>query len=369
MITTTTSSPNYTASSEIELGVVGQRSNSNSSTNNIPAAKTAPVTNSGRVGGMAAMARSDRMKLYKRGFCCLGVIFFGLVVILPLSFGRLEYHEMGFLQRKTTGIVFRDETYTAGRYFIGPDMGFVVYPASIVQAFMPPLNAWTRATQTGSASDDAGTEVTLDVSFQYQLIPDELGDLYEKVGTEYKPYISSVVKEIIKTKAVTISADEFIMNRRMVEGAFKAAVAESLREKANAKLINLQLRDVAFTRGAFMARKLAGAVQVLKNDAETFRKNATLTRTETTRQVKLIQNNAYRISEKAKAEAVLITEKAKNEAARLTQDPRHEGLKILADELNITEQKHVMSLDYLFGLLQNNAALYVGFDQVNKNIN
>ena len=44
-----------------------------------------------------------------------------LVILLPLSFGYLDFYHYGFLRRRSTGRVKLDNVYAGGRYFVGPD--------------------------------------------------------------------------------------------------------------------------------------------------------------------------------------------------------------------------------------------------------
>jgi len=309
------------------------------------------------------MSRTERFQFYRRAGCCGGCLAFLILILLLTGFSSLEYYEMGFKQSIASGTVDRSKTFLSGRHWTGPMNTFVVYPASMVDEYLRGLEAWTQAT----VNVNAGTSVTIDVGFQYKLIPEELDQLYDKVGVEFKEYIKNIAINTLKNNATRFSSDEFIQQRRNVESAFKQALAGAFREKANAKLINFQLRNIGFPK-SFMDRKLAGAIQNLKNDAESYRKQATLTRAETTKLVLLINNEGRRIKEEAKAVATFTEAKARNEADRLTQNSRHEGLKILRDALNITEQKHILSLDYLFGMIGNKADIYVNFDSVDKRI-
>merc|ERR1712146_283152 len=95
---------------------------------------------------------------------------------------------------------------------------------------------------------------------------------------------------------------------------------------------------------------------------------ARLTRAETKRLVQLTKNKGYLTREKAKAEAVFIKEKSLNQAASLKQSARHKGLKLLAKALNITKQKEIISLDYLFSMLNGKSELYIDFDNIVKSV-
>ena len=48
--------------------------------------------------------------------CGIGLLL--LVILLPLSFSYVEYHEYGLKQRKSTGTVDVSKVYDSGRYAI-----------------------------------------------------------------------------------------------------------------------------------------------------------------------------------------------------------------------------------------------------------
>jgi len=323
------------------------------------------------VGNDDSMDQDDRFKLYKRVGYCSGSLTFFMFIFVLMSWSKLEFYEQGFKKSKFSGVVYRDKVYGPGRRFIGPDNEFLVYPKSMVDDYLRGLEAWTRATvNAGSTGDDgdgdAGTSVVLDVGYQYILKDTELDKLYDKVGVEFRGYIKNVAINSLKNNATRFSSDEYIMERRMVERELKEAVKGAFSQNAHADLINFQLRSITFPK-SFRDRKLAGAIQILKNDAESYRKKARLTRAETTKQVLIISNSALKVREEAKANAVFTKAKAKNEAARLEQSARHEGLAMMSKALNITEQKHLLSMDYMFGMIDNNpGSVYVNFNGIDK---
>ena len=86
----------------------------------------------------------------------------------------------GLRSQKSTGKVWRDEVYEAGRYGIGPDYTFRCYPLN-VQNFNERLSVWSK-----SSGSDAGSTVYLDVSYQYLLKPEKLGELYSMVALNFE---------------------------------------------------------------------------------------------------------------------------------------------------------------------------------------
>ena len=93
---------------------------------------------------------------------------------------------------KSTGKVWRDEVYEAGRYGIGPDYTVRCYPLN-VQNFNERLSVWSK-----SSGSDAGSTVYLDVSYQYLLNPEKLGELYSMVALIFEGLVASRTQDAIR---------------------------------------------------------------------------------------------------------------------------------------------------------------------------
>ena len=181
--------------------------------------------------------------------------------------------------------------------------------------------------------------------------------------------MKNIAISAIKNNATLFSSDDFIKSRRVVERAFRDALSESLEKEANCKLVGLQMRHISFP-ATFMDRKLQASVQELQNQAEEYRKTSSISRVETTRQAKEIENDAFEIQETARAQAKLVKEKAANEAKRLEEASRSNGLKLVTDATSITSTAHIVSLDYMISLMNNaQSETYVNFDSIVKNVN
>lgn len=282
--------------------------------------------------------------IVKMGGCLCGVFWLLLIILLPMSYSTLEYYQMGFAHRRTTGTVDRSHVYSAGKYMLGPDYGFTVFPASVQNVDITDVAAWTES----DVSTNAGTSVEMDLSYQYQLIPEELPQLFDKRNTVFRPFIENLAMAAIKDTATNFSADAFLMNRMEIEKEMKRRIGMAL-TAAHATVKGFMMRRVTFP-ATFSNRKLDAATQQLKNSAENYRKQSEVTRTETTKQVKIKSNEAVKVSEQALAESELIKEKAKVSAVDLEQTTRNAGLKTVRDALGLVLQKEFVSLDYLINI-------------------
>ena len=297
--------------------------------------------------------------------CCLGSTFFIIIflIILPLSFQRVTYYEIALSKNRVTSQVNREDFYEAGNHAVGPNTQFVKYPANVQYMYLEDQTVWSK-----SSDDAAGTLLALDISLQYQLIPEKLGDLYDKVGMEFETLAKNLAISSIKNEAVKYTADEYLTNRRNIEKGLLKSVTKVMFNESDADLIGLQLREVTFPE-LFYAKKLAAAIQTQNNNAEEYRKESRIIRGETSELVQYIENDAVLIKQIADAKSVNIKQTALNTATKIVQDARSDGLKCIVDEISINNHKHLLSLDYILQIEKSNKTNFlINFDKTGSSI-
>jgi len=351
------------------------------------------------------MGVSSRIQCYKTSACPGFVLLLLLIILLPLSFHNVEYHEVAFFKRRSTGTIDRDTVYTVGRHCIGPDGSFVKFPASEQTVEFSGMSVWTKTERLSDTNvGAAGTAISLDVTFQYRLRPDELSDLYSAVALQYESFVRNLATTAIKNISTSFTADEFVKSRRTIQDALQLGVDTAL-EAAHADCETLQLRKIEFPP-TFVERMLAAAVQIQTNQAEESLQQSAIIRSTTELGVKKIENDASVVSNTAEAQANLVKIEAKarvqteqnlaekyaqqatlirsrtakevadignqatlvlkgaeaegerikalaqNEATEKLDSARSEGLKLVAEALNMSTQKEKVSFDYIFKLVE-----------------
>lgn len=290
-------------------------------------------------------------------WCCIGscsfIVCLLLVILLPLSFSRITYYEIGLEQSRISGKVSRDRVYESGFYTLGPDGIFLKYPAYTQNIELPNLSVWSK-----TSPNDAGTLLSLDISFQYELIPEQLGKLYDKVGTNYEKLVRNLAISAIKNDVVNYSSDDFLTKRRVIEKSLIKMVRKVLNEEAESHLISLQLREVVFP-SLYYRRKLDSAVQIQTNNAEEYKRESRIIRGETQEMVKFVENDAELIKDLAVAKADNIVKNSRNNATEIVQSSHNLGLEGMVGVLNLTDRETILSLDYLLQLELNNRTNYL----------
>ena len=309
------------------------------------------------MGVWSAEARAKRGAAYGE---CAGLLFVGsllVVILMPLSFSKVEYYEGCLNTQRSTGKVDRDKIWKTGNHLTGPDYMFRCFPIS-AQNFNQQLSVWSRSSAT-----DAGSALTLDISFQYQLMPEKLGELYSLVTLDYDSIITSNAIDAIKNTGPLFGIDQYLTQRAVVEATFSKNVSIAIAD-VFAEVVALELRDVR-VESEYAAARLAAAIQEESNAKEDYIQQATLVREQTEVEVVEIENDARTVEAGAEAQSLVIVASAEYEARKLVEDARNQGYKQMFDALGLTSEAHKASMDYLVTLGEINVKkTYVHMDPV-----
>merc|ERR1712159_532146 len=181
------------------------------------------------------MGRDQRFACYPILCCCFCTGCLLTVILLPLSFSKIEYFEAGLLAQKSTGTVDTEEIYRSGNHFIGPDFEFKTFPISL-QNFDQRVSVWSK-----SGGNDAGATLILDISFQYKIRVEDIGRLYEKVALSFEPLVVTYALDAIKNTAPRFRVDEYLTKRPVIEEELRLNVTKlrkinaALQKESNAK--------------------------------------------------------------------------------------------------------------------------------------
>jgi regulator of protease activity HflC (stomatin/prohibitin superfamily) len=101
----------------------------------------------------------------------------------------------------------------------------------------------TKEEADASAASNDLQVVTSNVAIQYNLIPDEVGKLYEEVGTSYRErIISPAIQDAIKATTANFNAEELITRRNVaseqMEEILKVRLLEAHINVSNVDIVN-----------------------------------------------------------------------------------------------------------------------------------
>jgi len=300
----------------------------------------------------------------RQGLYCLGklfsfLLFFYVVVFLPLMLIAVDYNEYGFKQKRSTGSVDTTKVYQSGRFFVNPDMRFKSFQATAHTVHFEDLSVFT----------DDKLEVLIDLTFVYFINPKTLANLHDDYEYSYRGIAEDKARAAIKNTAAKHKTPVYFENRKFVEANFTAVVKEALLE-VYCELpegTGFYLRQIR-TPDEVKSKMLSQVVLNENTIQKQYEQDSQVIRQETTRMVNTINNNATRIREAAAATSVLSIKEATAVAQLLTEGARTSGLKEIYDILNLTDPTMKASLDYIRMLgAHDGADLAISFDTLFTN--
>ena len=307
-----------------------------------------------------------------------------IVILVPMSFGDLEYYEMGFLRNKATGEVDTSEVYLGGRHYVGIMKEFKSFTTTQI----------TNEYQSISVFNREKMQIILSCSLQFVLRPEDLRLLHDAYDVRYEPIIIATAGAAIKGAATRFSIDEFRLNRSVVAKGLRNAVSKALdggccrkdcrahtchpgckpyaqckdsEKGVYASISGFQLRLVDLNREQ-TNRFLRQVLEQELKDTEIFRQDEKVTRKRTEELKAEVENLANEVAQNAMAGRALIEKTADIKAQMIVANATNRGLSLIHDKLGLTDEAHKKTLDYVRTLRNHpNSNLYVGFQYMVAN--
>lgn len=181
---------------------------------------------------------------YPCAFCtAVGVI--ASAIMLIMSFSSLDPTQLG-LNYSFFSASVEDKGYMNGRYMLGPGHSFIKFPGT-VQTIQFSDESDSIGPALSSRTSD-GLEVTLEVSFQYQLNVTSCYDVYEKFGTDYASVYTSMSMDIITSVATQFNATAFFNDRTTIGLAMEDELKSVFGKQAYSSIAYFQLRKVTLPK-------------------------------------------------------------------------------------------------------------------------
>lgn len=144
-------------------------------------------------------------------------------------------------------------TYTSGRYWIGPFNYFVKYPAVVKTIqfseakLQYDLSASERSDGLLRSRTSDGLDVSIELSFQYQIDPMKLYHLYTTLDASpfYHNVYTRIAIDRLTETATTYSANEFFVDRTLIGKRMEQQLKADFQKRLYASIFSFQLRSVA----------------------------------------------------------------------------------------------------------------------------
>jgi len=292
---------------------------------------------------------NNETKLIKVASVCTTIgILVCLLILLPLSFSYIDYYDYGLKQRKSTGRVDTNKVYSSGRYFTGPDMKFLKYPAD-----QHILHLEDLAVFSDGGDDSVGLTFYIDIDLTYGIKENEVGQLHKELAKNYEYIVQSRTNEAIKNSAINITFSDYFEKRRYVEAQFRSAVQTSWNVPPQLHVILDQFHVGRIMIPESVASKqLEALVQNERTAKEQFLQNARREREETAVQVNTIDLQADQLLRTTKATAAQYVADATATAQKIKLSALNNGTQSLLKAIGIEDQAETIAYTYIRNLLR-----------------
>lgn len=142
-----------------------------------------------------------------------GIVIVLIVGYIALSFASLEYNEYGLDYSDIWKEVDKNY-YTGGIHFLGFQHSFIKFPKSVITIDFTDDDDGDRGIIESRTSD--GLEVFLEISYQYELKPAKLYDLYMEYGENYEDVMIRLAVDTINKVSNKYTAYNFFNNRTII---------------------------------------------------------------------------------------------------------------------------------------------------------
>lgn len=242
-------------------------------------------------------------------------------------------------------------TYSSGRYWIGPFNYFVKYPAVVKTIqfseakLQYDLSANERSDGLLRSRTSDGLDVSIELSFQYQLDPVKLYHLYTTLDASpfYHNVYTRIAIDRLTETATTYSANEFFVDRTIIGKKMEQQLKKDFELRLYASIFSFQLRAVS------LPVEFEDAIQeteVMKQDLQVAKaeQNSTRVALETElmqakRRMKVKGNQAQ-----AKAQSTMLTNTADISQYTMTQ---HKAADSYAMVMKALDGKEADVLEYM----------------------
>lgn len=273
-----------------------------------------------------------------------GITAFILALFIAIGgIKSVEITEYGLASNMVTRKVEK-EPYLSGRYWIGPWCYFIKFPSVVktIQFSDSRLQDDLGIDEQGdpmlrSRTAD-GLDVTIELSFQYQLHMEKVYDLYTTMGAgrDFHDLFVRVAIDRLTEIATEYTANEFFVDRTRIGKAMEKLLKEDFESRLYATIFSFQLRSVGlpdeFEKAIQMTEVKKQDVHVAEAE-QTSNKVALETELmKAQRRTKVKANNA-----EGYAESVMLANTADIEQYKATQEKAAESYKGILKELDDKE--------------------------------
>jgi len=266
--------------------------------------------------------------------CCACVSLL-IIILVSTSVKQVDRLHSALLKNGMTGEVSFERSYEPGRYMVGFWYEFIHFPTTLNTIDFSDETPEEGVQKNGrlEARDQDGKKVFLDVSVQYRIIPEKLGEIYREMTTLYEDVYISELKGKLRSAANLFQISEAWTDYTGVQSKMKAVCKDVLLQR-HAECWGLQLWGVRL-QDQYEQALITTQVRKQAQVTERARKTHTSFKAETQVVLAEYRKNETIIRSAGSARKVQIEREAKSESQAALISAQGEVLKLVSDTVMI----------------------------------
>lgn len=259
-------------------------------------------------------------------FCCIGSLLITAIILLSLSVSITNIDEIALTRHTRSQEVYYDENFASpGRHFTGLFKQLIIFKRNrIFVNFADDSNTPNETSESNVVASGGnrlscwtkdGTNVYIDISYYFTLVPEKLLDFYTEYGDKWLDFVVRLSYTIIKETTINYTTEEFFTERNTISEKISEGLTEGFKNNfASAiKLEDLQLRKIVFD-DKFEEATVNKLIQAQKRRSYQNKKTIREAQKDTEMKVSAIQNQIDQKLAEGRAEAIVDTETRTSEA-------------------------------------------------------
>jgi len=136
----------------------------------------------------------------------------------------------GLAWNTVSGAVDTLHVYPQGRWFIGVNRQFIMFPTTVTTLYFSDSNADDNVQDLSviTCRDMDGKQIKLDITVQYRLKPENVGNLYQSYSTLYQDVFISSLRGALTQSTNTLSISQAWSNYTNVTQILRQACVDAL---------------------------------------------------------------------------------------------------------------------------------------------
>eukprot|EP00929_Paragymnodinium_shiwhaense_P000561 TRINITY_DN100804_c0_g1_i1.p1 TRINITY_DN100804_c0_g1~~TRINITY_DN100804_c0_g1_i1.p1 ORF type:complete len:409 (-),score=99.83 TRINITY_DN100804_c0_g1_i1:173-1399(-) len=318
------------------------------------------------MGGPCDVTFADVLPQTPCGIMCsgCGCILSTILIILffPCTVTQLGQFKIGLARNTVTGVVDMDTTYMPGRYWIGFWREFIEFPSTLntIEFSDEKPEAGVQHLTILRSRDKDGKQIFLDVSIQYKLKPDKLGQIYREMTTQYEDVYISELRDSLSKTGNKFAIEDAWKNYSMVVSMMRKSCEDVLSNR-HADCWGLQLwgirLDAKYEEKLIktQVQKQAQRTALARLDNAKVRAETEAELAEYASRIKVIEQEAtsqkYRLEKEATAAATARIIKAESQIVELIRNTVR-----INDTVSLTDPQIVLYQKWVLLKMQKDAA-------------